>query len=187
MDQGVIRSLKCYYRKQLIFSILECYDKNKDCDSHLLDAFVLLEKSWRLITESTIRNCFCHAGLTKTQQTEDDGEEDNNLPLSKWLEKHGVNAFSQIEIEHFECCDEEVITSGDVSEEDIVALVNEKNNSIVDSSCNSIADALNIFFAAENIYEHVVNLFKIVDKKIDLYIKLKTFQPKITSFFKVVD
>ncbi|GBM62773.1 hypothetical protein AVEN_41503-1 [Araneus ventricosus] len=66
-------------------------------------------------------------------------------------EKHGVNAFSQIEIEHFECCDDDVITSGEVSKEDIVALVNEKNNSIVDSSSDmeeeqdepwpSIADA----------------------------------------------
>ncbi|GBM15429.1 hypothetical protein AVEN_199678-1 [Araneus ventricosus] len=46
-------------------------------------------------------------------------------------EKHGVNAFSQNEIE---CCDDDVITSEEVSEGDIVALVNEKNNSIVDSS-----------------------------------------------------
>ncbi|GBN58882.1 hypothetical protein AVEN_139419-1 [Araneus ventricosus] len=41
-------------------------------------------------------------------------------------EKHGANAFPQNEIEHFECCDDDVITSGEVSEEDIVALVNEK-------------------------------------------------------------
>ncbi|GBM95338.1 hypothetical protein AVEN_115465-1 [Araneus ventricosus] len=66
-------------------------------------------------------------------------------------EKHGVNAFSQKEIEHFECCDDDVITSGEVSEEDIVALVNERHNSVVDSSSDmeeeqdepwlSIADA----------------------------------------------
>ncbi|GBN77857.1 hypothetical protein AVEN_86912-1 [Araneus ventricosus] len=65
-------------------------------------------------------------------------------------EKHGVNAFSQNEVEHFECCDD-VVTSGEVSEEDIVALVNVKNNFIVDSSSDmeekqdepwpSIADA----------------------------------------------
>ncbi|GBN68838.1 hypothetical protein AVEN_78392-1 [Araneus ventricosus] len=67
MDQGVIRSLKWHYRKQLILRILECYDKNKDCDISLLDAVVLLEKSWRLVTKSTIRNCFSHVGLTKTQ------------------------------------------------------------------------------------------------------------------------
>ncbi|GBM92330.1 hypothetical protein AVEN_40991-1 [Araneus ventricosus] len=47
-------------------------------------------------------------------------------------EKHGVDAFSQNEIEHFECCDDDVITSGEVSEEDIIELVNEEN-SIVDS------------------------------------------------------
>ncbi|GBO14629.1 hypothetical protein AVEN_76237-1 [Araneus ventricosus] len=108
-------------------------------------------------------------------QTEDDGEEDDYLPLSKWLEEHGVNAFSQNEIEHFECCDDDVITTWEVSEEDIVALVNEKNNSIVNSSSDmeeeqdeprpSIADAiaaanvLNIFFATGNIDEHVVGLF----------------------------
>ncbi|GBO31161.1 hypothetical protein AVEN_66295-1 [Araneus ventricosus] len=66
--------------------------------------------------------------------------------FSNGAEKHGVNAFSQNEIEHFECCDDDVITSGEVSEENIVALVNEKNNSIVDSSSDmeeepSIADA----------------------------------------------
>ncbi|GBL55558.1 hypothetical protein AVEN_122498-1 [Araneus ventricosus] len=120
MDQGVIHSLKCHYPKQLILRILECYDKNKDCDISPLDAVVLLEKSWRLVTESTIRNYFSRVGLTKTQQTEDD-----YLPLSKWLEEHGVNAFSQNEIEHFECCDDDVITTWEVSEEDIVALVNE--------------------------------------------------------------
>ncbi|GBN98534.1 hypothetical protein AVEN_13495-1 [Araneus ventricosus] len=58
-----------------------------------------------------------------SQQTEDDGEKD---PRSKWLEKHGVNAFSQNKIDHFESCDDDVITSGEVSEEVIVALVNEK-------------------------------------------------------------
>ncbi|GBM13692.1 hypothetical protein AVEN_148210-1 [Araneus ventricosus] len=41
-------------------------------------------------------------------------------------EKQRVNTFSQNEIEHFECCDDDVSTSGEVSEEDIVALVNEK-------------------------------------------------------------
>ncbi|GBO39374.1 hypothetical protein AVEN_135356-1 [Araneus ventricosus] len=62
MDPGVIRSLKCHYRKQLILHILKCYDENKDCDISLLDAVVLLEKSWRLVAESTIRNGLSHVG-----------------------------------------------------------------------------------------------------------------------------
>ncbi|GBO02411.1 hypothetical protein AVEN_228908-1 [Araneus ventricosus] len=80
MDQGVIRSLKCHYWKQLILRILECYDENMNCDICLLDAVVLLEKSWGLVTESTIRNCFNHVGLTKTHQTEDNDEEDDRTP-----------------------------------------------------------------------------------------------------------
>ncbi|GBM84814.1 hypothetical protein AVEN_47759-1 [Araneus ventricosus] len=35
--------------------------------------------------------------------------------FSVGAEKHGVNAFSQNEIEHFECCDDDVITSGEKS------------------------------------------------------------------------
>ncbi|GBO26369.1 hypothetical protein AVEN_46208-1 [Araneus ventricosus] len=111
-------------------------------------------------------------------------------------EKHGVNAFSQNKIEHFECCDDDVITSGELSVEDIVALINEKRQvycrflfryggrtrRAMAFNCRC-KNALNNFFATENIDEHVVDVFKIVDKKIDeLYIKSKTFQAKITSF-----
>ncbi|GBN04464.1 hypothetical protein AVEN_59088-1 [Araneus ventricosus] len=94
-------------------------------------------------------------------------------------------------------------TSGEVSEEDIVALVNEKNNSCrfvsryggrtrrtraFNCRCKSSCKRFEQFFATENIDERVVDLFKIVDKKIDeLYIKSKTFQPKITPFLYVVD
>ncbi|GBN70389.1 hypothetical protein AVEN_55136-1 [Araneus ventricosus] len=41
------------------------------------------------------------AAQIESQQTEDNGEKDDNLHFSKRLEKHGVNAFSQNEIEHF--------------------------------------------------------------------------------------
>ncbi|XP_054717662.1 tigger transposable element-derived protein 4-like [Uloborus diversus] len=140
MDQGVIRSLKCHYRKQLILRILECYDNNKDCDISLLDAIVLVEKSWRMVSDSTIRNCFRHAGLRKMQQDEDKGydedDDDDNLPISKWLEKHGVHVFPQSEIEHFESCDHDVATSGEVSDSDIVSEVSERMNLTSDMDDN---------------------------------------------------
>ncbi|GBM29854.1 hypothetical protein AVEN_110363-1 [Araneus ventricosus] len=112
--------------------------------------------------------------------------------LSIGAEKHGVNAFSRNEIEHFECCDDDIVISGEVSEEDIVALVNGKKQlycrfvfryggrtrRTMAFNCR-FKNVLNNFFATGNINEHVVDLFKIVEKKIDeLYIKSKTFQPK---------
>ncbi|GBN24886.1 hypothetical protein AVEN_251758-1 [Araneus ventricosus] len=42
---------------------------------------------------------------------------DKRKAFSIGAEKHGVNAFSQNEIEHFECCDDDVVISGEVSEE----------------------------------------------------------------------
>ncbi|GBN83065.1 hypothetical protein AVEN_258692-1 [Araneus ventricosus] len=93
------------------------------------------------------------------------------------------NIFSQNEIEHFECREDDVITSGEVSEEDIVALINEKKQlycrfvfryggrtrrtRAFNCSCKSSCKRFEQFFATENIDEHVVDLFKIVDKKID--------------------
>ncbi|GBM52445.1 hypothetical protein AVEN_214537-1 [Araneus ventricosus] len=91
-------------------------------------------------------------GLTKKEQTEDD-----NLPLSIWLEKHGVNAFSENEIEHFECCDEDVITSREVNEEDIVVLLNEKNNFIRDSSSDMEKEQDEPRPSMESIHGHVSN------------------------------
>ncbi|GBM25574.1 hypothetical protein AVEN_238889-1, partial [Araneus ventricosus] len=38
---------------------------------------------------------------------------DKRKAFSIGAEMHGVNAFSQNEIEHFKCCDDDVITSGE--------------------------------------------------------------------------
>ncbi|GBN90243.1 hypothetical protein AVEN_41543-1 [Araneus ventricosus] len=94
-------------------------------------------------------------------------------------EKHAVNAFSQNEIERFECCDDDVMTSGGVSKEDIVALVNvkkqlycrfvfrygERTRRTMAFNCRC-KNVLNNFFATGNIDEHVVDLFKIMDEKL---------------------
>ncbi|GBN93324.1 hypothetical protein AVEN_7801-1 [Araneus ventricosus] len=44
---------------------------------------------------------------------------------AKCLEKHRVDAFSQSEIQHFECCYGHLITSDAPSDEDIVSLIKE--------------------------------------------------------------
>ncbi|GBN82026.1 hypothetical protein AVEN_89711-1 [Araneus ventricosus] len=44
---------------------------------------------------------------------------------AKWVEKHRVKAFSQSEIEHFECCDDGSIASDGPADDDIVSLKRE--------------------------------------------------------------
>lgn len=128
MDQGVIRSLKSHYRKQLLMRVLEKYDENMEFDISLLEAILLLEKSWRKVTPATIRNCFRHAGLLKdpgeTNTTEEENEDD--LPIALWLERHGVNIFPREATEQFTSCDDELFTSGTPTDDDIVSEITQK-------------------------------------------------------------
>ncbi|KAG8181008.1 hypothetical protein JTE90_024756 [Oedothorax gibbosus] len=112
MDQGVIRSLKCHYRKQLVMRVLECYEiakaDNVECNISLLEAIVFLEKWWKLVTSAAIRNSFRHAGLSKDvtpQETEaileEDNDDEENLPLAVWLERHGVEDFLERSFRRF--------------------------------------------------------------------------------------
>lgn len=204
MDQGVIRSLKCHYRKQLILRILEGYEKGVDCNLSLLDAILMLEKSWRAVTEITIRNCFRHAGLSKgVTVTEENDEEDDDLPLAKWIEKHGITPFSEFDMELFEMCDNDVIISGDLSDGDIVEEIKLKNGDIEDCSSDeyeeieqtesdlpTITDAkaaiqvLNKFLVTQNIDPKVMETFQLFDKSMDnFFLKSASHQPKITKFF----
>ncbi|GBM44216.1 hypothetical protein AVEN_15555-1 [Araneus ventricosus] len=101
--------------------------------------------------------------------------------------------FFQREIEHFECCDEDFITSHAQSDEDIVSLIKEKKDLIDDSSSDmedegdassgpSISDAVDIlqnFFATETVDKNVTDSFLIIDKQIlVMYLKSRCFQQK---------
>jgi hypothetical protein len=104
MDQGVIRSLKCQYRKLILLRMMECIEKKQDHAVTLLDAIRCIEKSWRQVTDRTIHNCFRHVGILSTQgvnvtENEDGVEveaaaataaaadDDDDLPLSEWMRK----------------------------------------------------------------------------------------------------
>jgi hypothetical protein len=67
MDQGMIRSLKCLYRKLMLLRMMECIEKKQDHAVTLLDAIRCIEKAWRQVTDRTIHNCFRHAGILSAQ------------------------------------------------------------------------------------------------------------------------
>jgi hypothetical protein len=51
MDQGVIRSLKCHYRKLMLLRMIECIEKKQDQAVTLLDTIRCIERAWRRITD----------------------------------------------------------------------------------------------------------------------------------------
>ena len=72
MDQGVIRSLKCHYRKQLKKKIIFCMDTAQPATVSLLDAIQFLDDSWKSVTQKTITKCFSKAQLVHENLPDDD-------------------------------------------------------------------------------------------------------------------
>ena len=73
LDQGVIQSFKSYYRKIIMEKLIRAYnclddkDKLKDFASSfnitLLEALFTVRAAWKAVDETTIANCFRHAGF----------------------------------------------------------------------------------------------------------------------------
>lgn len=84
---------------------------NDDVRAHdaLLDVIHMLTKSWQEVTNKTIRNCFCKAGFAT--QSYDDDFAPSMLP----------NGIGEEEFREWVAIDDDLPTSGTLTEEDICA------------------------------------------------------------------
>lgn len=85
MDQGIIHSLKSYYRKILLSRIIDAMDSEDQFSVNLLDAINFINMAWQNVTKQTIRNCFRHGGFIENKENFDSEDE---LPLSEWIQKN---------------------------------------------------------------------------------------------------
>nr|XP_042907519.1 tigger transposable element-derived protein 2-like [Parasteatoda tepidariorum] len=125
-DQGIICTLKAYYRKEMRSRILENMEDQDAEDlnanalakkTNVLDAIHLLTTSWNNVSEKTIRNCFSHGGFCQP--------EDNNAAVMKEMEDN-FNPPPDMNAEEFEAwmeIDKKVETSTSLTDEDICEAV----------------------------------------------------------------
>ena len=121
MDQGVIRSLKHHYRKQVIGKHLRAIDNDEEAKINVLDALYFLQQAWNSVTQQTIANCYRHAGFKVTDDNSqpdtsaDDADDDplDDIPLARLIG-------SNISMEDYVSVDDDVPTCDDLSEESIV-------------------------------------------------------------------
>ncbi|XP_021358671.1 tigger transposable element-derived protein 4-like [Mizuhopecten yessoensis] len=64
MDQGMIQNLKVHYRKRIILRHVKAIDRQHEAAISVLDTMKLLVIDWQCVPETTIHNCFHHAGFT---------------------------------------------------------------------------------------------------------------------------
>ncbi|XP_061704502.1 tigger transposable element-derived protein 4-like [Cydia pomonella] len=119
MDQSVIKSLKGHYRRKMLMDMIETDGK---VSINMLQAVNFLSKAWQEVTAATIQHSFLHAGLCSSQETNQFDSEDN-LPLSEWIRQFNIpNNFNE-DLQSYENIDEDVATTGTLTDEQIVDLV----------------------------------------------------------------
>ena len=134
MDQGIIRSLKTNFRKNLVLKMINSLDANEDNSSTkitVLDAILMVNDAWNKMTQSTIHNCFKHAGFIENldgspiPNSDDEFDEEDDVPLSLWSRNLNADSLAAPEMwEDYVDIDSALITSEEPTDEIIVQNIN---------------------------------------------------------------
>ncbi|XP_067653231.1 tigger transposable element-derived protein 4-like [Haliotis asinina] len=118
MDQGIIHNLKVHYRKHVTAKYLAAIENKTETTVSVLEALRFLQLAWESVSQTTIRNCFRHAGFVSNTNidvidadNEDDPEDD--IPLSDLVGR-------PITLMGYACVDEDLATCDPDSEDSIV-------------------------------------------------------------------
>ncbi|GBN90344.1 hypothetical protein AVEN_218377-1 [Araneus ventricosus] len=59
LDQGIIRSFKVFYRKELVKKVVDSIDKKQKVKPfNMLDSMRMADRAWMNVTQKKIKNCF---------------------------------------------------------------------------------------------------------------------------------
>ena len=210
MDQGVIRSLKHHYRKLVIGKHLRAIDNDEEARINVLDALYFLRQAWNSVMQTTLANCYRHAGFkvtnddsesTTSNDATDDDDPLDDLPLARLI---GNN----ITMEEYVSVDDDVPTCEDLSEDsivdDIIAARSTEGNTDADDddddghtdeataeppsveSAQAACDTLRLFLQGQPGFDDVLGSLCNINKsvaKIDLSRRCAK-QALITDFFR---
>ncbi|CAG5051391.1 unnamed protein product [Parnassius apollo] len=136
MDQGIIRSLKTNFRKNLVLKMINCLDANENHSSTkvtALDAILMVNDAWNKMSQSTIHNCFKHAGFIEShnglpiQISEHEFDEEDDIPLSLWSRNLNSDSLAAPEMwEDYVDIDSGLLTSEEPTDENIVQNISAK-------------------------------------------------------------
>ena len=131
MDQGVIRSLKCVYRRKLLEQIVSAFDAGKYVKEllkiNLKDAILLLSASWKSVTVRTISNCFRHAAFSQpdgnaTANVSDVERDQSSITTPLWQQAAGALGVDAADgdLSSFVAVDDDVFTEPVLSAENLL-------------------------------------------------------------------
>ena len=98
LDQGVIRSFKCYYRQKLVKHVIaQCTlaQTAEQVSITVLDAVNWISLAWNNVTEQTIKNCFGAAGFPNSSFAVSPSSTDMDVSVEVDSETNNVNNLLQ--------------------------------------------------------------------------------------------
>ena len=133
LDQGIIKTMKTYYRKQLLSNLIAKLenDSEKPLTEFIktvtvLDALHFLKAAWQKVTPVCVQNCFRKVGLNLGAPTQSSLEEtgnDNALDCSSL-------GITEEEFDHFVTMDNNIDCYGDLTDEEIISDIRGDSTSI---------------------------------------------------------
>ena len=129
MDQGVIRSLKVFYRHSIIKRYITSIDGGRSpTNVNMLEAMTLLTVAWECVSPITLVNCFRRAGMSSESQALSQSDDDDPFKLlAAQLEEFQdkCESPSDFTVDGYEDAYEDVVTSEAhlLTESEIIARV----------------------------------------------------------------
>lgn len=200
MNQGIIKSFKLHYRKQLILHHLKQIENNQNAKINIFHAICMLESAWEQIVPQTITNSFGYSKLKEVVEEQFIEEESDEESLSTWAAN--LLVYDVETLQKFENLDLELATSSQTSniehldhdeDEKETNLEETDDEEEIETEKEKVTlvqafEALNKLkqFLATNehfskSYNHTKQLQILLEKS--LY-KQKKSQTKITNYFK---
>ncbi|XP_025834752.1 tigger transposable element-derived protein 4-like [Agrilus planipennis] len=136
MDQGIIRAIKTNFRKNLVLNMINCLsanDNNPSTKITMLDAILMVNDAWNKMSQSTIHNCFRHAGFIErhdglpNQISEHEFDEEDEVPLFLWSRNPNLDSLAApVMWEDYVDIDSALLTSEEHTDDNIVQNINAK-------------------------------------------------------------
>ncbi|CAM1304069.1 TIGD6 (predicted) [Pycnogonum litorale] len=150
MDQGVIRSCKTHYRRRLLKRLIADIEADGDHEISLKDGIDLLSRAWDDVKPETVANCFRKAGfkVAEADDTMPAGDEPSGTEgPDSTAESRSVWDFiarefnlNDVGFDDYVAVDENVPTSGELSDAEIAASVSSAVPMPEDDATNHLTD-----------------------------------------------
>ncbi|CAH2090464.1 unnamed protein product [Euphydryas editha] len=117
----IIKNFKSLYQKEVVRNMLDNMEEKKNSTINVLHAMRMVNKVWRNVTATTIKNCYVHCGFSSSSTEE--AETEDISPPAEW----NTLVSESGSFENFVTCDDRV-TAETLSDDEIIDSVAQKTD-----------------------------------------------------------